>query len=841
MITIDNLRLAPITPGWGSQWETLANAINSYYGGGVGSQQYQQVISMLNSGEYTMSEMESILGNIPEFSRTYNASGQLTGVSWNATTTTSTSAGNVAQQINSNVNNATASQFQTAQTITKNAETGKVTIGDTLTKYKTGQLAPTTAKGVAVSAISAIVAAGVGISLAKTIDSTLYNALPDFWDAHGMSALNPETWNYITAGENDFGSMVFNLIFGIDPDTGNPTAYVDETTFAYMTAYMISQGVFNIPDSHSTIDDPSILHEVVANGLPLSFSTSMVFNGNYKSGPGPTTAPPSEYATISGTSPVYYYVLEDTGSNVIYACSLEPFSVDAYSHNEHGVYNRTYYSSSQTFNDETFYLCNCSGSNTNENRTFSTVNMNDVTFLYPTECAYVVLYGTQTPPVTVPGITDQTGAKRFDISGINDPSDIASVLQALMQQFPELWENRYEVSPDGETVIKYIPISLPTGGTDDKPTTSGATQTEPEVDIDGAGENATDELIKTLIDLIQNQKESNGMEDDTDTPTKPVNPNPVDTGTGTTPTVIIPTGTAKSLFAIYNPTQGEINSFGAWLWSSNFVDQLLKLFNDPMQAIIGLHKVFATPTTSGQDTIHVGYLDSGVSSDVVSAQYVTVDCGSVTLRETFQNVFDYNPFTEVNLYLPFIGIQKLNVGDVMRSSINVIYHVDVITGACLAEVKITRDLTGGVLYTYAGNCAVQYPVSSGSYMGIVASMASIAGGIAGTIASGGAMAPMAFGAVSGVLNAHNRVSHSGSFSGNSGAMGCKKPYLIITRPQTALSQTFPSFNGYPANHSVIIGECSGFTKFDEVHIENITATSDEANEIETLLKTGIII
>jgi hypothetical protein len=259
-----------------------------------------------------------------------------------------------------------------------------------------------------------------------------------------------------------------------------------------------------------------------------------------------------------------------------------------------------------------------------------------------------------------------------------------------------------------------------------------------------------------------------------------------------------------------------------------------------MQAIIGLHKVFAQPSISGTSTIKVGYLDSGVSSNVVGNQYTTVDCGSVSLREYFGNVFDYAPFTEVYIYLPFIGIQKLDTGDVMRSTLHVVYHVDVLTGACLAEIRVTRDGAGGTIYTYTGNAAVQYPISSGSYMGIVASLASIAGGVVGTIGSGGALAPVAMGAVGGILNAHARVQHSGGFSGNAGAMGSKKPYLIITRPQTALADNFPSFEGYPANKYTTIGACSGYFRVRDVHLERIPATDDELNELNSLLKTGVI-
>ena len=167
---------------------------------------------------------------------------------------------------------------------------------------------------------------------------------------------------------------------------------------------------------------------------------------------------------------------------------------------------------------------------------------------------------------------------------------------------------------------------------------------------------------------------------------------PPKTGTGTSPEPVIPLGKASSLWAIYNPTQSEIDSFGAWMWSDNPIEQIRKLFSDPMQAIIGVHKVFAPPIIAGRRNIKVGYLDSGVSSNYVGNQYSEVDCGSVSLGEFFGNVLDYHPFTSVNLYLPFVGVVKLDTADVMRSTISVKYGVDVLTGDCLAKVSVEREL-----------------------------------------------------------------------------------------------------------------------------------------------------
>lgn len=834
--------MSGINPGWGSQWETLANAINNYYGGGVEGAAYQKVINMLNSGDYTMEEMESILGNIPDFNRTYNANGELINVTYNATSQATSTGSAIASEINSNAAGATQAQFKTVQTITKDASTGQVQIGDSVTKYAGGVAG--VGKFIGSEVIPALLAAGVGIKVGKTFDAALYNAFPEMFDYLGMSALNPDTWNTITAGDNSFGSNVFNMILELD-EYENPQLYADETTFAYMAAYMASQDLFLSNGTYEWDDDAptgfNLVTPLYNNESPFVGTVNGHSKTFYKTG----TVSGSQYERILGIefTDVHddYKVssgIDNTGRIHWVLCSKTDFPNDnQYTFNPATMeFDGTGQCGHSSFTHDGKTVYYSAGGWYNALSSYGTAYQN---FNYEGQLAWVLQYGDFTP-VGVEGVKDQATAKVFDPSGISDYSDIDSVLSELQSQYPELWDNRVEVSPDGETIIRYIPIGFPTGGVDDMPTTNGATQREPAPDISGDGENATDELIKTLIDLIQNSKTNNGMESDTTTPTQPVNPNPPDTGSGDTPTVIVPTGTAKSLFAIYNPTQAQINSFGAWLWSPAFVDQLLKLFNDPMQSIIGLHKIFVTPTTSGNETIHVGYLDSGVSSKVVSAQYVTVSCGSVSLSEHFGNVFDYAPFTDVYIYLPFIGIEKLNVGDVMRSSIEVVYHVDVITGACLAEVIVTRDLSGGTLYTYSGNCAVQYPVSAGSYMGIVASIASIAGGVVGTIASGGSLAPLAFGAVNGVLNARTDVQHSGGFSGNSGAMGIKKPYLIIRRPQTALAQLFPSFDGYPANESVMLSQCTGFTQVESCHIVS-SATSEEITEIEMLLKEGVII
>lgn len=685
--------------------------------------------------------------------------------------------------------------------------------------------------------VPAIAAVSVGLRLGKTIDKLAYEAGFNWleWAGVNMESLNPESWNHITTNDTLLGT-VFNLLYGFDSNDNSATAYIDENALAYLALYM-QQIAFLTNQQGDQWDGVK----------PVSFSVEedIIYSDNITGFPtgdgyyvGAVTVPNYFYLqtwavpVVNGHPDLRVTSASTENGLTILACSKTGFSAPLYGYRSSE--GETYLDStvfpissySFTYDDKTVHFIYYTVAASTVTGTIGTNPVNFDSYDIIKELAWVIQYGNFSA-FGIPGVGDQTGAV---IPSLNNNMSVQDVLDALKNQYPEWWTDAvdYPVMQDDGTVThtKYVPVSIPSASsnTDTKPTGDGKTssQTKPKYNPSTDPKSGGDDVVKILQ------------------PPGSITP-PNDGGSGDTPTVIIPTGSANALYSIYNPTQNELNSFGAWLWSSDFVDQLLKLFNDPMQAIIGLHKVFATPSTSGTGPIKVGYLSSGVSAKLVSNQYVTIDCGTISLKEKFNNVFDYDPYTQVYIYLPFIGIQKLDTGDVMRGNIKVVYHVDVLTGACLAEISVTRDMAGGILYTYSGNCAVQYPISSGSYMGIVASLASIAGGVVGTIASGGALAPVAMGAVSGIMNAHTRVSHSGGFSGAPGAMGVKKPYLIITRPQPFVASTFPHFDGYPTNTPVLLSSCSGFVQCSGVHLENIPATETELIQIENLLKTGVLI
>ena len=681
-----------------------------------------------------------------------------------------------------------------------------------------------------------VLAAGIGISLGKTIDSTLYNLNPDFWDEHGMSSINPETWNSITSGDDSIGSSLFNLVFGLDGD--KTQAYVDEDSYAYLAFWLANQGFFNptgktanytptgsqahLPEGYRWLEgvDVPVLNAPALPNYATAVSTidnqqGYRFSANREVD---LVTFAKEGTALGSYGDTYHYWMYDRNSFTGYRRwgpitdpPTDPASSESYT----------------TYNDTPFNLVDYGTSNEGNYPTILPV------LFYPEgtgineklkrSLATVIYDGTITES-GIEGIGDQTDANLPNTDGWTDPD---TVKQSLKQQYPDTWNKakHYDyVDSDGNQKSKtFIPVNLPnTKNPKDKQPTSG-TETQQKTDVD------PETSTETLIDLITQIIRGN--------PT----PGKTDTGSGDSPTVTPPTGAASSLWAVYNPTQAQVNSFGAWLWSSNLVEQIKKLFNNPMEAIIGIHKIYATPSTGAAVNIKCGYIDSGVSAASVTDQYTTINCGTVNLSEYFGNIFDYAPYTKVDMFLPFIGIVSLDVGDVMRSSINVKYTVDVFTGSCLAEVKITRDSAKQVLYTYSGCCAVTYPLSSGTYASALAGILSIAGGVVGTIASGGALAPALLGGAVGATALHTDVQKSGGFSGPAGAMGGKKPYLIISRPQTAMPGNILDYKGLPTSRTVTIGSCSGLIKVDSCHLTGVSATSSELAEIETLLKQGVIL
>lgn len=352
---------------------------------------------------------------------------------------------------------------------------------------------------------------------------------------------------------------------------------------------------------------------------------------------------------------------------------------------------------------------------------------------------------------------------------------------------------------------------------------------------------------------------------------------------------------------IYNPTLSQVQDLARYLWTDESLVQTLwnkvkQYFEDPMQAIIGFNLVPVPVPDAGTKSFALMYIDTGVDMNVAASQFVDRDCGTLKIEPFYGSALDYAPHTKISIFLPFIGTIQLNTDEVMGRTLQVKYRVDICSGSCVAKVAVD----GNFIYQFSGHCATPIPISSSDFssyvgaaisvakLGITAAVGAATGG-AGLFATGAAQktgreimrttttdtirnpqtgrqvtasthtveksteSTSSTGAsfdgispqnvsntVGEIMASKPYVEHSGSFSGNTGYLGVRRPFLIIERPNICLPENYQSLNGYPSMITMNLSECTGYTVVQQVQLNGFGATNPEQAEILELLKGGVI-
>lgn len=319
-------------------------------------------------------------------------------------------------------------------------------------------------------------------------------------------------------------------------------------------------------------------------------------------------------------------------------------------------------------------------------------------------------------------------------------------------------------------------------------------------------------------------------------------------------------GMSTGLYTVYNPSSDNLQSLGDFLWSDNFdVNTFKKLFTDPFDVIMGLSIIPIQPHISSSTTIKFGNIDTGITASVVSDQWQSVDMGSVTLSEITGSAMDYDPFTQVSIYLPFIGFRQLNITDVMASTLSLIYKFDILTGSVIAQLYVNHNLRGntvgdaaswttdeGFLYSFEGQCAVNLPLNSQDFTNTIRAAISAVGMVAGAAASVATgnpalgVAALATGAVNSTIQASTPViERSGHLSASHGLLDYMQPMLVVIRPHRAKPSHYYDLRGLPSQVYVSLANCSGYTEIADNQVLHVSgATHQEIDEINTLLKRG---
>ncbi len=356
-------------------------------------------------------------------------------------------------------------------------------------------------------------------------------------------------------------------------------------------------------------------------------------------------------------------------------------------------------------------------------------------------------------------------------------------------------------------------------------------------------------------------------DDDLNKPTTPGLPsNPVidDDGPGSNITDPVDYPNLKyvpnsTVYDRYFLSPNQISDIKKFLFSNTFIDNIKRLWTNPAEYVISLvcypFDVVNTGLGTTNDVVSIG----GVASDVVATALTDRGVpyfygGSVFVDNYYNSYLDYEPYTSIDIYIPYIGVRPLNVSQVVGHTLCIGYYIDLNTQQITALLGLDgkNGNLGQVLTQYVGSIGVQAPLSGTSAQdmirnivtqttGIITGIGAIAGGVMG--ANPALLATGVSKTSNEILGGgHTAPSYYGSLSPVSGLFTPQMAYLIINRPRQAIPTAYLSQQGFSSSFSGKVSEFSGYLECTSVNLSSAnTMTEQEQQEITNLLIGGIYI
>ena len=286
------------------------------------------------------------------------------------------------------------------------------------------------------------------------------------------------------------------------------------------------------------------------------------------------------------------------------------------------------------------------------------------------------------------------------------------------------------------------------------------------------------------------------------------------------------------LTSTFKMTKERLIQLGQFLWGSNIFDKFSLVNNNPIENIISCKSIPINTDGANQEIV-LGNVATGVNGEKISNNFAKQTIGSISITEHYHNFLDYAPYTNVILYLPYIGFKELDTTLVMNKTLQVIYTVDAITGGCLAQVYVNNVR----LYEFTGNVGIDIPITASNRAQVEAGYIQ-----AGVGATASALGGNIGSAVTSLLNSATSQYHYSS-TGNPSPMCVASTnrtcYVILDRPNYQNLKAFNHTRGRKCYLSKTISTLKGFTICDSnIDLSGINATDTEKEEIVNILSTG---
>ena len=335
------------------------------------------------------------------------------------------------------------------------------------------------------------------------------------------------------------------------------------------------------------------------------------------------------------------------------------------------------------------------------------------------------------------------------------------------------------------------------------------------------------------------------------------------------------------------------------LWDPDILESWANQAQSPLQAIITCHQVPANLAQVNLGTPQIikaaGLGLSDTTADTFSQYITSYHVGDVDISQ-YTDAFPDFTDSSIYIHLPYIGTYQLDTAACMHGWLAVDYLCDLTSGHCTALIT-TMDKFGNtqIRYEFKGDCSKTVPLYQrenpwanvwGSVLPSLVNVgvAAITGGVGGALAGQAASSALgdvfegkfptaqeallvsktsqalgaakqigvragAIGSALGTIGSSataTALSGSGTVQSNASGGDVSSPidtmcWLLITRPQWSAPELYSRERAYPSDISQTVGEFSGLLVVSSCELNGIDCTDDELHEIDSWLKTGVLL
>ena len=292
----------------------------------------------------------------------------------------------------------------------------------------------------------------------------------------------------------------------------------------------------------------------------------------------------------------------------------------------------------------------------------------------------------------------------------------------------------------------------------------------------------------------------------------------------------------------YALSETRLRQLSGFLWSADFIDNIKLLNNSPIENIISCKRI-PFDINGTDESIVLGNVDTGVHGNKIDTGH-SFTIGSASVSKKYNNFLDYSPYTNIWIFLPFIGMRQLDTDKYMGRTLKVVYKVDIVTGSCCACIYASNSSGKYLLIdTYNGSCGIDIPISAQNRSAVESAWIQAGLTSAITLSPKGAIngKDVIQAGMTGLdgAKANFHTSTTGNISSQCGAYMTRSCMLYFDRPTYKEQASYKHDVGKVCNLTRTIRSLSGYTEmYESIDLSGIPCQTDEMDELRKILSTG---